>query len=215
MAPWWAMPPPPPALVLASQSPSRLRLLRDAGIEPEVEVSGVPEDDIDPARPRDLVATLARRKATAVAGHRSVGLVLGCDSALELDGIGHGKPAGTAEAAQRWRRMSGSEGVLHTGHCLIDAATGRMVEGVASTVVHFARVDEDDIDAYVRSGEPLTVAGAFTLDGLSAPFIDRVDGDPSNVIGLSLPLLRILLGDLGVAITSLWNRVPHPAGGHR
>ncbi|MDQ2726150.1 MAG: Maf family nucleotide pyrophosphatase [Actinomycetota bacterium] len=202
-------------LVLASQSPSRLRLLRAAGIEPEVDVSGVPEDGTDPARPKDLVATLARRKATAVAGRRAGGLVLGCDSAFELDGIAHGKPAGTAEAARRWRRMGGSEGVLHTGHCLIDAATGHMAEGVASTVVHFARLDEDDIDAYVRSGEPLAVAGAFTLDGLSAPFIDGVDGDPSNVIGLSLPLLRTLLGQHGVAITSLWNQTPAPTGGHR
>ena len=215
MAPWWAVPTPPVSLVLASQSPSRLRLLRAAGIEPEVEVSGVPEDGTDPARPRDLVSILARRKATAVAWRRANGLVLGCDSALELDGMAHGKPAGAAEAAQRWRRMGGSEGVLHTGHCLIDAATGRTAEGVASTVVHFARLDEDDIDAYVRSGEPLTVAGAFTLDGLSAPFIDGVDGDPSNVIGLSLPLLRTLLGQLGVAITSLWNRAPAPTGSHR
>lgn len=212
MAPWWAVPTPPAALVLASQSPSRLRLLRAAGIEPEVEVSGVAEDGTDAARPKELVAALARRKATAVAERRGNGLVLGCDSALELDGMALGKPAGTAEAAQRWRRMSGSEGVLHTGHCLIDAATGQMAEGVASTVVHFARLDEDDIDAYVRSGEPLLVAGAFTLDGLSAPFIEGVDGDPSNVIGLSLPLLRTLLGQLGVAIINLWNRTPAPTG---
>jgi septum formation protein len=196
--------------VLASQSPSRLGLLRAAGIEPEVEVSGVPEDDLDPALPRHLVATLARRKAAAVAQRRAAGLVLGCDSALELDGRAHGKPATMAEAAARWRHMGGSEGILHTGHCLIDAATQRTAEGVASTVVHFARIGEDDIDAYVRSGEPLSVAGAFTLDGLSAPFIEAVDGDPSNVIGLSLPLLRSLLGELGVAITSLWNRVPAP-----
>lgn len=209
------MSPHPSPLVLASQSPSRLRLLRAAGIEPEVEVSGVPEDDVDPTRPRGLVAALARRKASAVAGRRSAGLVLGCDSALELDGVGHGRPAGPAEAAARWRRMGGSEGVLHTGHCLIDAATGRTVEGVASTVVRFARLGDDDIDAYVRTGEPLTVAGAFTLDGLSAPFIDGVDGDPSNVIGLSLPLLRTLLDELGVPITSLWNRVPAPTGGDR
>jgi septum formation protein len=206
------VPTPPAALVLASQSPSRLRLLRDAGIEPEVEVSGVAEDAVDPTRPKALVATLARRKAGAVAGRRRAGLILGCDSALELDGVAHGKPTGAAEATERWRRMAGSEGVLHTGHCLIDAATGQRVEGVASTVVHFARVDDDDIAAYVRSGEPLAVAGAFTLDGLSAPFIDRVDGDPSNVIGLSLPLLRTLLGQLGVAITSLWNRVQVQTG---
>lgn len=210
-----AVPRPPVPLVLASQSPSRLRLLRAAGIEPEVEVSGVLEDGVDPGRPTALVAILARRKAGAVADRRSAGLVLGCDSALELDGVSHGKPAGPAEAADRWRRMGGSEGVLHTGHCLIDAGSGRMAEGVASTVVRFARLDEDDIDAYVRSGEPLGVAGAFTLDGLSAPFIVGVDGDPSNVIGLSLPLLRTLLGDLGVAITSLWNRVPAETGSHR
>ena len=206
---------PPAALVLASQSPSRLRLLRDAGIEPEVEVSGVPEDDVDAGRPRALVATLARRKAAAVAGRRGAGLVLGCDSALELDGVGYGKPADGPEAAARWRRMGGSQGILHTGHCLIDAASGQTAEGVASTVVHFARLGDDEIDAYVGSGEPLAVAGAFTLDGLSAPFIDGVEGDPSNVIGLSLPLLRTLLGQLGVGITSLWNRAPAPTGGHR
>ena len=143
---------PPAALVLASQSPSRLRLLRDAGIEPEVEVSGVPEDDVDAARPQALVATLARRKAAAVAGRRRRGLVLGCDSALELDGVGYGKPADAPEAAARWRRMGGSQGILHTGHCLIDAASGETAEGVASTVVHFARLGDDEIDAYVRVG---------------------------------------------------------------
>ena len=141
--------------------------------------------------------------------------MLGCDSALELDGVGYGKPADGPEAAARWRRMGGSQGILHTGHCLIDAASGQAAEGVASTVVRFARLGDDEIDAYVRSGEPLAVAGAFTLDGLSAPFIDGVEGDPSNVIGLSLPLLRTLLGQLGVGITSLWNRAPAPTGGHR
>ncbi|MDQ6840285.1 MAG: Maf family nucleotide pyrophosphatase [Actinomycetota bacterium] len=214
VARWWAVSHPPP-LVLASRSPSRLRLLRAAGIEPEVEVSGVPEDDVDPAVPQVLVATLARRKARAVARRRVAGLILGCDSALELDGMSHGKPATATQAAERWRRMNGAEAVLHTGHCLIDVATQQTVEAVASTIVRFARISDADIDAYVGSGEPLAVAGAFTLDGLSAPFIEGVDGDPSNVIGLSLPVLRTLLAELGVAITSLWNRVPVDTGSHR
>lgn len=194
-----------PSLILASASPSRLRLLRAAGIYPTVEVSGVSEDGVDPGDPQRMVTTLARRKAEAVAARHDRGLVLGCDSTLELDGVGLGKPEDPAEAASRWRRMRGGAAVLHTGHCLIDVSGARCGEAVASTVVRFAAVDDASIDAYVATGEPLEVAGAFTLDGLSAPFIDGVEGDPSNVIGLSLPLLRTLLARLDVDITSLWS----------
>ncbi len=132
-------------------------------------------------------------------------LVLGCDSVLELDGEVHGKPADAAEAVARWRAMRGSTGVLHTGHWLVDlrdpdaGGTGGMVGGTASTVVHFADLDDAEVDAYVATGEPLRVAGAFTLDGLGGPYVAGIEGDPSNVIGVSLPLLRELVRELGVA----------------
>jgi septum formation protein len=190
-------------LVLASGSPARLRLLRAAGFDPVVMVSGVPEDDLD-VTPRRLVALLAERKATAVAPHAGDALVIGCDSMLEVDGVAHGKPASPEAAAAHWRRIRGANGTLLTGHCVIDTAASATVVGVAATVVRFGRPSDAEIDAYVATGEPLAVAGAFTLEGRSAPFIDGIDGDPSNVMGLSLPLLRRLLDQLGVAITDLW-----------
>ena len=131
-------------------------------------------------------------------------LVLGCDSVLELDGEVHGKPADADEATARWRRMRGRSGVLHTGHWLVDlratedGGTGGMVGGTASTTVHFAALDDAEIEAYVATGEPLRVAGAFTLDGLGGPYVAGIEGDPSNVVGVSLPLLRDLLGELDV-----------------
>jgi septum formation protein len=131
-------------------------------------------------------------------------LVVGCDSVLELDGLALGKPADAAEATARWQAMRGRSGVLRTGHCVIDTVTGRRVSATASTVVHFGTPDDDEVAAYVASGEPLYVAGAFTLDGRSAPFVNGIEGDPGNVIGLSLPLLRTLLADLNVRITDLW-----------
>ena len=131
-------------------------------------------------------------------------LVLGCDSVLHFDGHILGKPADAADATQRWRAMRGGKGVLHTGHCLIDVRAGTQVEAAAATTVHFADIDDDEIDAYVATGEPLAVAGAFTVDGLGAPFIAGVEGDQGTVIGLSLPLLRTMLADLGVRITDLW-----------
>jgi septum formation protein len=131
-------------------------------------------------------------------------LVLGCDSVLALDDQVLGKPADAADAVRRWRRMRGAAGVLHTGHCVIEVTSGKQAEAVAASTVHFADLTDAEIDAYVATGEPLNVAGAFTIDGFGAPFVERIDGDPGTVIGLSLPLLRHLLADLGIAITDLW-----------
>ncbi|WP_329175294.1 nucleoside triphosphate pyrophosphatase [Streptomyces sp. NBC_01477] len=195
------------ALVLASASPARLGLLKQAGLDPRVVVSGVDEDAISADSPAELARVLAEAKAAAVAGGGMLDggeIVVGCDSVLELDGAALGKPADAAEATARWQAMRGREGVLRTGHCVIDTASGRQVSATASTTVRFGTPDDAEVAAYVASGEPLHVAGAFTLDGRSAPFVDGIDGDPGNVIGLSLPLLRSLLADLGVRITDLW-----------
>jgi len=193
--------------VLASASPARLRLLRDAGFDPVVCVSGVDESAVAQDDPWVLVRELATRKATTVAASYGVpdALVVGCDSMLVLDGGVLGKPADEAEAVERWRRMRGRTGVLLTGHCVVDVGSGRSATDVADTVVRFGNPTDEEIAAYVGTGEPLRVAGAFTIDGRSAVFVDGVDGDPSNVVGLSLPLLRRLLAELGVAATSLWS----------
>ncbi|WP_106977249.1 nucleoside triphosphate pyrophosphatase [Streptomyces sp. NRRL S-244] len=194
------------ALVLASASPARLNLLRQAGLAPHVIVSHFDEDALSAETPAELALALAEAKAGVVAAldEAAGALVIGCDSVLELDGEALGKPADAEEATARWKSMRGRAGVLRTGHCVIDTATGRQVSATASTTVRFGEPTDAEVAAYVASGEPLHVAGAFTLDGLSAPFIEGIDGDPGNVIGLSLPLLRSLLGELGVSITDLW-----------
>ncbi len=207
---------PGPALVLASASPARLKTLRAAGVEPRVIVSDVDEPAVveeyggAALAAADVALVLARRKAETVAAHVDDALVLGCDSVLELDGEVHGKPSGPDEAADRWRRMRGREGVLHTGHWLVDAraagGSGLTAGAVASTTVHFADVTDAEIAAYVASGEPLAVAGAFTIDGLGGAFVEGVEGDPHTVVGVSLPLLRRLMAEAGVAWTSLWDR---------
>jgi septum formation protein len=200
-------------LVLASASPGRLATLRRAGVEPLVQVSGVDEDLVLAAAPgttapAEVALLLARAKAEAVAPTVEDAVVLGCDSVLELDGTIYGKPQDATEATARWRAMRGSSGVLHSGHWIVDRrrAGSRGVTGaVASTTVHFADVTDDEISAYVATGEPIRVAGGFTIDGLGGAFIERVEGDHHNVVGLSLPLLRRLLADLGVTWTDLWS----------
>jgi septum formation protein len=196
------------AIVLASASPARLGVLRAAGLEPEVMVSGVDETAFSAATPAGLAGQLAEAKAAAVAaslpGRLAGALVIGCDSLLDLDGRPLGKPASAAEAAARWRKMSGRSGTLVTGHCVINAATGQRAAAVAATTVRFGTPSEPEIDAYVASGEPLAVAGAFTLDGRGGWFVNGIDGDHGNVLGISLPLLRRLLADLGFGVTELW-----------
>jgi len=210
-------------LVLASASPARLSTLLSAGVTPYVLVSDVDEDlfvahavsQYGQLTPEDVALVLARAKCEAVA-HRLYGescpedapigaLVLGCDSVLELDGEVHGKPADEQEATARWQRMRGRCGVLHTGHWLIDdredsdGGTGATMGAVASTTVHFAKVSDQEIAAYVATGEPLRVAGGFTIDGLGGPFVAGLEGDHHNVIGISLPLLREMLEEINLS----------------
>ncbi|MGK2855497.1 MAG: Maf family protein [Microbacteriaceae bacterium] len=206
-------------LYLASTSPARLALLRSTGIEPVLIAPGVDEDAAaqaaGPLGPDELVQLLARAKAEAVVGRfvdgaPITGLVLGGDSVFEVDGIAHGKPHLPRIARERWLHQRGHFGTLWSGHWLIQVEQGVTTKAVgrsAKAVVHFAAdITDSEIDAYVASGEPLEVAGAFTLDSLGAAFIDRIEGDPSTVIGLSLPLLRRLCGELGVEWPELWNR---------
>ena len=191
-------------IVLASASPARLGVLRAAGLEPEVIVSGVDEATFSAGTPAELAGELARAKAGAVASGLDGGLVIGCDSLLDLDGRALGKPGSADEAVRRWRDMSGRTGTLVTGHCVIDAGTGRQAAAVAATTVRFGTPSEQEIAAYVATGEPLAVAGAFTLDGRGGWFVEGIDGDHGNVLGISLPLLRRLLSELGFCVTRLW-----------
>ncbi|MEO5678862.1 MAG: Maf family protein [Acidimicrobiales bacterium] len=192
--------------MLASASPARLHLLNQVGMQPDRVVSGVDEVMDGPAG--EVAAVLARRKAQAVA-ERTGGdaLVLGCDSVLEHAGRALGKPASAAEAVARWHAMRGTSGRLHTGHCLVSVRHGQVaqaVEEAAATTVRFGRPSDEEIVAYVATGEPLEVAGAFTIDGRGGGFIEGIEGCHSNVIGLSLPVLGRLLGRLGHSITEWW-----------
>ena len=187
-------------IILASASPSRLRLLTSAGITPTIIVSGVDEEDsaYSQLSPRELVVALAIVKAHTVKEKVNYpALIIGCDSTFEFEGESLGKPGTAENAIARAKKLSGKSGVLHTGHCFIDTDKGIEVSDVVSTRVHFATMSDEEIEGYVATGEPLNVAGGFTLDGLSAPFIAGIEGDPSNVIGLSLPLLRIAINSLG------------------
>jgi septum formation protein len=198
-------------IVLASASPARRALLESAGVTPRVIVSAVDEEAMTASLatlpPVELCMELARAKARDVASSLTTDedlIVIGCDSILDVDGIAHGKPATADEAKRRWRAMAGRSGTLRTGHWLIRPSTGQQVGEVASTVVWHASPSEQEIDAYIATGEPLRVAGGFTIDGLGGAFVERIEGDPSNVVGLSLPLVRLLLRDLGVVWTDLW-----------
>jgi septum formation protein len=196
-------------LVLASASPARLALLRQAGLSPEVIVSEVDESTVSAPRVAEQVALLAAAKGLAVAKRQTDALVIGADSLLEFRGRAMGKPADVHEARDRWQHMGGHSGVLHTGQALLDVQDGEVVSrdvAVVSTVVHFARIAPAELEAYLATGEPLAVAGAFTLDGLGAPFVRRVEGDPAAVVGLSLATLRTQLAARGVALTDLWRR---------
>jgi len=200
-------------LVLASQSPARLTTLRAAGVEPRVIVSHVDEDAVLAAAgdlpAADAVLALARAKAEEVArSHETDAIVLGCDSMLEFGGHVVGKPGDASTAIERWRRMRGNTGVLHTGHWLVDdrdQGTGGTLGATSSTTVHFADLSDEEIEAYVATGEPLNVAGAFTVDGLGGPYVESIEGDYHGVVGVSLPLLRHLLTELGVAFHELRN----------
>ncbi len=200
-------------VVLASASPARLAVLRSAGLDPLVEVAGLDEDAllaaVPTATPSEKVTTLAAAKATTVARRLSLpdAVVIGCDSMLHLGGRLLGKPADADQARERWRAMAGGRGELVTGHAVlrvVDGEIDRVAEGHAVTVVRFADPSEAELAAYLATGEPLAVAGAFTLDGRGGWFVEGIDGDPSNVIGISLPLTRRLLAGVGVTVTDLW-----------
>jgi septum formation protein len=191
-------------VVLASASPARLAVLRAAGVDPEVIVSGVNEDVYTAPSTGELTQVLASAKASSVASRLNDGLVIGCDSMLDLDGRAYGKPASAAEAEARWHEMSGKTGTLFTGHCVIEVASGRCEAAVAATTIRFGTPTDAEISAYVATGEPLNMAGAFTIEGLGGWFVDSIDGDHNNVIGISVPLLRVLLRDLGITVPDLW-----------
>jgi septum formation protein len=188
--------------VLASASPARLATLRRAGVDPEVIVSGVDESSLTASDPATLVERLALAKARAVAGRLGGdALVLGCDSMLELDGEALGKPFGSEDAIARWKAMRGRRAMLRTGHALIRGR--RTLTEVASTAVRFAEIDDDELAAYVATGEPLAVAGAFTVDGLGGWFVESISGDHHNVVGVSLPAVRRMVRELGLSLTDL------------
>lgn len=203
------------SLLLASASPARAATLRAAGIDPIIKATGIDEPAVldaarggGPLTPAESVQVLAEAKARAAASdHAGVAdLILGCDSMLELGGEGLGKPRSPEVARERWLRMRGRTGSLHTGHFVI-TSDGRAASATASTEVTFAPLTDTEIDAYIATGEPLEVAGAFTIDSLGGAFITGINGDHHAVVGVSLPLLRVMLGDLGYSWPSLWSKI--------
>ena len=214
----------PMAVVLASASPARLGVLRTAGLDPHVLVSGVDEDALldglrsSPEQVR--VQALADAKADDVAARLTEptpAVAIGCDSMLLIDGELQGKPADADQARARWRQMAGRDGILLTGHAVRRVVGGRVVGAagaVGSTVVRMGRPSEAELDAYLATGEPLRVAGALTIDGFGGWFVDGIDGDAGNVLGISLPLTRQLLAQVGVPVTDLWRRPDQRATEH-
>ena len=196
-------------VILASASPSRLRLLESVGIKPSILVSGVDEDasEFESLSPAELVIALAILKAHTVKDKAPVNsLIIGCDSTFEFEGKSLGKPVTKTKAIERCKQLSGKTGYLHTGHCLIDLRQGIELSERSTAKVQFAQMTDAEIIDYVDSDEPLNVAGGFTLDGLSAPFITKIEGDPSGIIGLSLPLLRKMIISLGYSWPELKNK---------
>ncbi len=209
-----------PFIILASASPARRRLLQGAGLDPIVCPSDIDESQIQSKNPAELVQTLAKLKAQSIAerllsGNLSDGavekvppsaswLVVGCDSVLLVKGEIHGKPADAAEAIARWQKMSGSFGDLYTGHAIIDTAKNKTLVRSQVTRVYFAKVSDREIEAYVATGEPLRCAGCFALEGSGGLLVEKLEGCHTNVIGLSLPLLRLMLGELGYNVADFW-----------
>ncbi|OKH38184.1 septum formation inhibitor Maf [[Phormidium ambiguum] IAM M-71] len=193
-----------PKFILASASPARLRLLQNLGIEPIVLPSDFDESLVNISDPEELVKTLALRKGETVAAQKTAGLVLGCDSVLAIEGQIYGKPADAGEAISRWQQMRGKVGELLTGHALIDLECAKTLVRCQVTEVYFANVSDRQIAAYVATGEPLKCAGCFALEGKGGLFVEKIFGCHSNVIGLSLPLLRQMLNELGYDITDFW-----------
>jgi septum formation protein len=209
--PWQPDAVPSRTLVLASASPARRALLQAAGFAPRVVVSGVAEDGVDGLDARAAACTLAQRKAAAVTEIVTADpadgpgpLVVGCDSLFAFAGEVRGKPRSAGQAVDWWRRYRGARGTLVTGHAVVDVPTGRRAASTTGTVVRFGHPSDAEIDAYVATGEPLAVAGGFTLDGYCGPFVDGIEGDHGSVLGLSLPTLRALVAAVGLDITSLW-----------
>ncbi|MEH2006358.1 Maf family protein [Nostoc sp.] len=193
-----------PPFVLASASPARRRLLQTVGIEAIVRPSDFDESQIELSDPAELVKTLARYKAETVAPQFESSLIMGCDSVLSINGEIYGKPADISEAIARWQIMQGNFGDLYTGHALIDPNQNRTLVKSQVTRVYFAQMSDKAIKAYVATGEPLKCAGAFAIEGFGSLFVEKIAGCHSNVIGLSLPLLRQMLGELGYDVTDLW-----------
>ena len=189
-----------PKIVLASQSSSRRRLLEGAGINPTIIVSNVDEetDFFNAMSPADMVIALAVTKAHTVREQIDYpALIIGCDSTFDVDGLSFGKPGTPDIARERAKKVSGRSGLLHTGHCIIDTAQGREIADRVTTKVTFSELTDHEIDDYIASGEPLQVAGGFTLDGFGSPFIPVIEGDYTNVVGLSMPFLRSAMSQLG------------------